>query len=202
MPSTARKKQNNKRKNNSTIKNIITVRPNVPYFAVARGVSPSRLPGEARGEGGLKLSAESGLCAHWHKPSSANSCPRALTAVNNLGRHLSPSATRPAHVCLTSIIFLSHTCVSSNTHAESQRRKPLALALSLAVASRPHRSAVFYLFISFSLLSSTPPSISLFFPLSASSSQTWGYRMAATHEMNDLFIVQLADHAWSGTAWL
>lgn len=109
----------------------------------------------------LKLSAESGLCAHWHKPSSANPCPRALTAVSNLGRHLSVSATRPAHVCMTSIIFLSHTCVSSNAHAESQRRKPLALALSLAAASRPHRSAVFCFFISLSLLSS----ISLFFSL-------------------------------------
>lgn len=77
----------------------MAVLPNVPDSAVeaaAQGVSPFfRLSGEGPSKGGLKLSAESGLCAYRHKPSSANLCPCALTAVNNLGRHLSLSATRP-----------------------------------------------------------------------------------------------------------
>lgn len=45
---------------------MITVRPNAPDFAAARGVSPFRLLGEARSEGDVKLSAESGVCVYWH----------------------------------------------------------------------------------------------------------------------------------------
>lgn len=67
------------------------------------------------------------------------------------------------HVCLTSTVFLSRTSLSRNTHFESRRRKPLAPALSLAVASRPRRSAAFYLVISLSpfIPPFLPPSVSL-----------------------------------------